>query len=172
MTDVVVRDCFDAGAETFVTTGTTPGYVTQTGTAAGCPGGSAQTALVWNVGTLAAGEGKTFVVKFTGKGSTTNQAVFTSNAFAAPGFVANAYTTIASLAIMRLDRAATPTYVPSVPGNVHYTANVKNAGTGAATVTDFTVTLPSPASAWTYNAGRPRSTAPPSPETRRRPARS
>jgi hypothetical protein len=151
MTSVVVRDCFVAGDEAFVAAGTTPGYVLQTGTVAGCPAGAAQSALVWTVGTLAPGESKTFIAKFTGKASTTNQAVFTSDKFLAPGFVANAYTTIGSLAVMRLDMTATPTYVPALPATVHYFATLKNVGTGAATTTSYTANLPD--ATWTYKAG-------------------
>lgn len=153
MTGVVVKDCFDAGAESFVAAGTTPGYTQMSGTAAGCPDGNNQSALVWNVGTLAPGEEKTYIVKFTGKGSTTNQAVFTSNTFPAPGFVANAYTTIGTLAIMRLDVAAAPTYVPTLPGTVHYTGTLRNVGTGDASFIDATFDLPATALPWTYVAG-------------------
>ena len=40
------------------------------------------------------GESKTYTVKFLGKSSTSNQAVFTSNTFPRPGFVATAWTTV------------------------------------------------------------------------------
>jgi MYXO-CTERM domain-containing protein len=151
MSNVLVTDCYVSGNQTLVVAGTTAGYTALSGTAGGCPAGAAQSALQWNVGTLMPGESKKFVVNFTGKASTTNQAVFTSNTFTAPGFVANAYTTIGALAIMRLGMTATPSFVPALPGNVHYTATVKNAGTGASTTTSYTVTLPG--ATWAYKPG-------------------
>lgn len=150
MTNVVVRDCFVSGDETLIAAGTTAGYTLDT-TGAGCPNPATQDALVWNVGTLAPGEGKQYVVQFTAKASTTNQAVFTSDTFPAPGFVASAYTTVENIAIMRLTLEAAPSYVATLPGTVHYTATAKNVGTGAATLIRYVVTLPD--ATWTYSAG-------------------
>ena len=149
MTSVVVQDCFVAGEETFDPAGTTPGFALDT-TGAGCPNPAAQDAVRWTVGTLAPGDGKSYTVKFVGKASTSNQAVFTSNTFPAPGFVATAWTTVGSTAVMRLAMTATPLYVPALPGTVHYLASVMNAGTVAATTTTETITLPA---GWTYKAG-------------------
>ncbi|MDB4934591.1 MAG: Tryptophan synthase alpha chain [Labilithrix sp.] len=149
MTSVVVQDCFVAGEETFDAAGTTPGFTLDT-TGAGCPNPAAQDAVRWTVGTLAPGESKTYTVKFAGKSSTSNQAVFTSNTFPAPGFVATAWTTVDNTAVMRLAMTATPASVPAVPATVHYLASLKNAGTAAAATTNETVTLPA---GWTYKAG-------------------
>lgn len=150
MTNVVVRDCFVSGNETLIATGTTAGYTLDTA-GTGCPNPAAQDALVWDVGSLDPGESQTFVVQFTGKASTTNQAVFTSDTFLAPGFVAPAYTTIESVSIMNLSLAATPAYVSTLPGTVHYTATLKNSGTGDATAIRYTIALPD--ATWTYHAG-------------------
>jgi MYXO-CTERM domain-containing protein/uncharacterized repeat protein (TIGR01451 family) len=150
MTSVVVRDCYVSGDETFNPTGTTPGF-TLDATGAGCPNPSAQDAVVWSVGTLAPGESKLYTATFVGKASTSNQAVFTSNTFPAPGFVATAWTTVGATALMRLGMTATPTFVPTLPGTVHYVASVKNAGTTAASTISETVILP--AATWTYTPG-------------------
>ena len=150
MTSVVVRDCYVAGDETFDAAGTTPGF-TLDNTGAGCPNPAAQDAIVWTVGSLAPGESKSYTAKFVSKASTSNQAVFNSNTFPAPGFVATAWTTVGNTALMRLAMTATPTYVPALPGTVHYLASVKNAGTAAASIISETVALP--ASTWTYKPG-------------------
>ena len=149
MTSVVVQDCFVSGEETFDPAGTTPGF-TLDATGAGCPNPGAQDAVRWTVGTLAPGESKTYTVKFLGKSSTSNQAVFTSNTFTAPGFVATAWTTVDTAAIMRLAMTATPTSVPALPGTVRYLASLMNAGTGPATTISETTFLPA---AWTYKTG-------------------
>jgi MYXO-CTERM domain-containing protein/uncharacterized repeat protein (TIGR01451 family) len=149
MTSVVVQDCFVAGEETFDPAGTTPGFTLDT-TGAGCPNPAAQDAVRWTVGSLAPGASQSYTVKFIGKASTSNQAVFTSNTFPAPGFVATAWTTVDNTAVMRLAMTATPSYVPALPGTVHYLATLKNVGTSAATTTSETVNLPA---GWTYAAG-------------------
>ena len=150
MTSVVVRDCYVPGDETFNAAGTTPGF-TLDAAGAGCPNPAAEDAIVWTVGTLAPGESKSYTATFVGKASTSNRAVFTSNAFPAPGFVATAWTTVGSTALMRLGVTAAPTYVPALPGTVHYVATVKNDGTTAASTISETVTLP--AATWMYKAG-------------------
>lgn len=150
MTNVVVKDCFVSGNETLIAAGTTAGYTIDT-TGAGCPNPAAQDALVWTVGSLAPGESKQYIVQFTAKASTTNDAVFTSDTFPTPGFVAPAYTTIESIAIMRLALEATPSYVATLPGTVHYTATAQNVGTGAATLIEYAITLPG--ATWTYHPG-------------------
>ncbi len=150
MSNVFVRDCFVAGNQTFVAAGSTAGH-TIDATGAGCPSPGTQRAVVWNVGSLAPGEGKVFTVNFTGSSSTTNQAVFTSNTFQAPGFVANAYTTIGNLAVMRLQLAVSPSYVSTLPSVVRFTATVRNVGSAAATTTQYRVQLPS--AAFTYVPG-------------------
>ena len=148
MTSVVVRDCYVPGDETLDPAGTSPGYVLDAG-GIGCPNPGTQSAVSWTVGTLAPGESKSYTVKFVGKASTSNQAVFTSNTFPAPGFVATAWTTVDNTAVMQLAMTAAPVYVPALPGTVHYLASVKNAGTATATTTSETVQLPT---SWTYKA--------------------
>ncbi len=149
-TGVVVRDCFTAGDETLIAAGTTPGY-TLDNTGAGCPNPAAQDAIVWTVGSLSPGEGRTFTVQFTGKGSTSNQAVYTSDALPTPGFVATAYTTIGNLVVMRLSLDATPNELATLPDVVHYTAILENVGTTAASTMNYDITLPDPT--WTYVLG-------------------
>ena len=105
-TNVVVKDCYVSGEETFVPAGSTQGYTIDT-TGAGCPNPSTQDAIVWTVGSLEPGEERVFSVNFTGQGSTSNQAVYTSDALP-NGFSATAYTTVGDAAIMRLTLDAAP----------------------------------------------------------------
>lgn len=149
-TNVVVRDCYISGDETFVPAGSTGGY-TLDGAGTGCPNPGAQDAITWTIGSLAPGQSQTFILNFTGKGSTSNQAVYTSDALPAPGFVATAYTTIGALAVMRLSLEATPDYVPSLPEVVHYQATITNVGTATATTMNFDIALPD--DTWTYQVG-------------------
>ncbi|MFZ5468288.1 MAG: MYXO-CTERM sorting domain-containing protein [Myxococcota bacterium] len=154
--NVVVRDCYDPADEVFVAAGTTAGY-TLDNAGTGCPNPAVEDALVWNVGTMAPGATNTFTVTFTANNTATNRAVYTSQALPAPGFVATAFTTIASVAVMRLDLTAAPSYLAVAPGTVHYTAKVNNVGTGPASFTGCSgvgcyveVELPA---GFTYKAG-------------------
>ena len=141
MTSVVVRDCYVPGEETLDPAGTSPGY-TLTPAASGCPNpGNAVRRLVDRRHARAWRE-QVVHGEVRRQGSTSNQAVFTSNTFPAPGFVATAWTTVDNTAVMQLAMTATPTYVPALPGTVHYLASVKNAGTATATTTSETVQLP------------------------------
>ena len=77
------------------------------------------------------GDSRTFTAQFTAKATTSNHAVYTSQALPAPGFVATAFTTVAALAVMRLGVTASPDTVLAPPGTVHYTAKATNVGAGA-----------------------------------------
>lgn len=149
-TGVVVKDCYSSGDETFVSAGSTGGYTLDTA-GTGCPNPAVQDAIVWTVGTLAPGEGRSFTLNFTGTASTSNQAVYTSDALPSPGFVATAYTTVGNTAIMRLALEAAPVELAALPGVVHYTAQIANVGTANATTLDYGIRLPD--TSWTYRPG-------------------
>lgn len=136
-TGVQVRDCFRPGDVTLIPAGTTPGY-TLDATGAGCPEPAFEDALVWTVGTLAPGASFKYTVSAIGKTTTTNRAVYTSAALPAPGFSANAFTTIADVPVMRLGLTASPDAVMTPPGTVKYQAVIKNVGTGTAALNGCT----------------------------------
>lgn len=126
--NVVVRDCFHPGNQTFVSA--TAGFVLDA-FAGGCPDAATQDAVVWNVGTLLSGASLNFTVNMTAQSSTTNAAVYTSQSLPAPGFATSAYTNVFAASAIRLALEASPSHIPTLPGTVRYTARVQNEGTGA-----------------------------------------
>jgi hypothetical protein len=129
-TGVKVNLCYQGGDLNLVSAGTG----VEDGAGAGCPNPGSDSAIVWDLGTLDPGEAYTLETDWTVQGSPTvlARAIYTSDTLPWPGFQVVAITNTDALTLIRIGASANPETINPAPGQVHYTVQVSNEGTGVA----------------------------------------